>query len=42
MSYKEHLSKDLLIRQQRLQNAMQSMNIEGCILTTAVNVFYMT
>ena len=42
MSYKEHLSKDLLIRQQRLQSAMQSMNIEGCILTTAVNVFYMT
>lgn len=42
MSYKEHLSKDLLIRQQRLQRTMQSMNIEGCILTTAVNVFYMT
>lgn len=42
MSNKEHLSKDLLIRQQRLQSAMQSMNIEGCILTTAVNVFYMT
>lgn len=42
MSYKEELSKDLLIRQQRLQRAMQSMNIEGCILTTAVNVFYMT
>ena len=42
MSYKEDLSKDLLIRQQRLQSAMQSMNIEGCILTTAVNVFYMT
>lgn len=42
MSYKEHLPKDLLIRQQRLQSAMQSMNIEGCILTTAVNVFYMT
>lgn len=42
MSYKEELSKDLLIRQQRLQSAMLSMNIEGCILTTAVNVFYMT
>lgn len=42
MSYKEELSKDLLIRQQRLQSTMQSMNIEGCILTTAVNVFYMT
>ncbi len=42
MSYKEELSKDLLIRQQRLQGTMQSMNIEGCILTTAVNVFYMT
>lgn len=42
MSYKEELSKDLLIRQQRLQSAMQSMNIKGCILTTAVNVFYMT
>ena len=42
MSYKEELSKDLLIRQQRLQSGMQSMNIGGCILTTAVNVFYMT
>lgn len=42
MNYQEKLSKDIDLRCQRLQNTMQSMNIEGCILTTAVNVFYMT
>lgn len=42
MNYQEALTKDLEIRRQRLQKAMQAMNVEGCILTTAVNVFYMT
>ena len=42
MNYQERLSKDIELRCQRLQSSMQSMNIEGCILTTAVNVFYMT
>ena len=35
-------SEDLLLRQERLQKAMQDMHIEACILTTTVNVFYMT
>lgn len=42
MNYNEVLAKDLPLRHQRLQKAMEAMNIEGCILTTAVNVFYMT
>lgn len=42
MNYKEALSKDLELRQARLQEIMQKMNIEACILTTTVNVFYMT
>ncbi|MDR0825118.1 MAG: Xaa-Pro peptidase family protein [Prevotella sp.] len=42
MSYKEVLTKDLEIRRRHLQKAMQSMNMEGCILTTTVNIFYMT
>lgn len=42
MTYKEALTKDLETRHKRLQKAMQDMNIEACLLTTAVNVFYMT
>ncbi len=42
MNYQEALSNDLEIRRSRLQQAMQAMNIEACVLTTAVNVFYMT
>lgn len=42
MSYKEALTKDLEIRRSSLQKAMQAMSIEACILTTPVNVFYMT
>jgi Xaa-Pro aminopeptidase len=42
MSYQEELSKDLIIRRQRLQKAMQEKNIEACVLSTAVNVFYLT
>lgn len=42
MIYKEALTKDLETRHQRLQKAMQDMNIDACLLTTAVNVFYTT
>ena len=42
MNYKEALTKDLETRHQRLQKAMQDMNIDACLLTTAVNVFYTT
>ncbi|MDL2302892.1 Xaa-Pro peptidase family protein [Dysgonomonas sp. OttesenSCG-928-D17] len=42
MNYLEALSNDLEIRRSRLQQAMQAMNIEACVLTTVVNVFYMT
>lgn len=42
MNYQEALSNDLHIRRQRLQKAMQNINVEACILTTAVNIFYMT
>ena len=39
---KQQLQEDLKIRRSRLQEAMLAADIEGCILTTAVNVFYMT
>lgn len=42
MNYQEVLTKDLEIRRQRLQKAMQETGIEACLLTTAVNMFYMT
>lgn len=42
MDYQTELSKDLIIRRQRLQKDMQEKSIEACILSTAVNVFYMT
>lgn len=42
MNYKEALSNDLIIRQSNLQKAMRAMNIEVCILSTTVNIFYMT
>ncbi|NDV78377.1 Xaa-Pro peptidase family protein [Dysgonomonas sp. 511] len=42
MNYQNALSEDLKLRRQRLQKEMAAMNIEACILTTAVNVFYMT
>lgn len=38
MSYKEELS----IRCSRLQKTLKATGIEGCILSSAVNVFYMT
>lgn len=40
--YNKALTKDLEIRSQRLQKTMQGMNIEACLLTTSVNVFYTT
>ncbi|WP_108821182.1 Xaa-Pro peptidase family protein [Dysgonomonas sp. Marseille-P4361] len=42
MNYQEELTKDLEIRRQRLQAAMKAMNVEACVLSTSVNVFYMT
>ena len=42
MNYQEALQQDLNIRRARLQAIMQRMNVEACLLTTGVNVFYMT
>lgn len=42
MTYQESLSKDLEIRCSRLQEAMRTMNVDACVLTTTVNIFYMT
>lgn len=42
MSYQEALSNDLDTRHSRLQKAMRGMNVDACVLTTTVNVFYMT
>lgn len=42
MSYQQALSNDILQRRQRLQKEMQAINIEACILSTGVNVFYTT
>ena len=42
MNLEEALINDLEIRRHKLQDVMQQMNVEACILTTAVNVFYMT
>jgi Xaa-Pro aminopeptidase len=42
MNYQEALSKDLEIRRSRLQEAMRAMGVDACVLTTTVNVFYIT
>lgn len=42
MSYQEMLYKDIESRVARLQQAMKTMHAEACILSTAVNLFYMT
>lgn len=42
MNNREALTKDLEIRCSRLQKAMRAMEVEACILSTSVNVFYMT
>ncbi|MDR0844485.1 MAG: Xaa-Pro peptidase family protein [Tannerella sp.] len=36
------LPDDLLTRRKRVQNAMQQMNVDGCLLTMDVNLYYMT
>lgn len=40
MIRQEELNKDLNIRRERLQKTMQGMNIDACLLTTSVNLFY--
>jgi len=42
MGYQEELTKDMEIRRQRLQEAMRTINAEACIITTSVNLFYLT
>lgn len=42
MNYQSELSKDLILRHNRLQKSMQAMGIDACVLSTAPNVFYMT
>lgn len=42
INYQQALSVDLKIRQQRLQKEMQVMGADACLLSTGVNVFYMT
>lgn len=41
MNNQEALLKDLELRTHRLQKVMQAMDIEACVLTTSVNVFYL-
>lgn len=41
-NYQQTLSDDLITRRQRVQRAMQAMNVEACVLSTGVNLFYMT
>lgn len=36
------LEQDIRLRLERLQKAMQAMNVDACILSTEVNVFYCT
>ncbi len=42
MNYDKALSEDVVIRRQRLQTTMQEMNIDACMLSTGINIFYMT
>lgn len=42
MDYNKELAADLVSRCHRLQKTMQAMNIEACLLSTGVNIFYMT
>lgn len=39
---KDALLNDVQKRVERIQNALKSMNVDACILSTAVNVFYAT
>ncbi|MDR2138381.1 MAG: Xaa-Pro peptidase family protein [Tannerella sp.] len=36
------MSEDLLMRRKRVQKAMSQMDVEGCLLTVDVNLYYMT
>ena len=38
----EKLIKDLFLRQQRVQKAIREMGVDGILLTTDVNIYYMT
>lgn len=40
MQHSSELKLDLNIRQERLQTYMQQQNIDACILTTRINIFY--
>lgn len=42
MSYQTELTKDLAVRKQRLQEQIQNAGADACILSTAVNIFYMS
>ena len=38
----QHLISDLRIKWTRIQQAMQQMNADGCLLTVDVNLYYTT
>ncbi len=42
MNSSQSLAADLAIRRKRLQSVMQKKNVEACILTSGVNIFYLT
>ena len=42
MNSSQLLTSDLVLRRERLQSAMQQENMEACILTTSVNIFYLS
>ena len=39
---KDALSQDIKLRLERIQRVMQAMNLDACILSTEVNIFYCT
>ena len=42
MNNSQSLAEDLLLRRERLQSVMQRENIDTCILTSGMNIFYLT
>lgn len=42
MDSSQSLAEDLVLRRERLQLVMQKENMEACILTSGVNIFYLT
>ena len=42
MNSSQSLGADLLLRRNRLQSVMQKEHVEACILTSSVNIFYLT